>query len=412
MRLLVCMLMLWCSVGILSAQEKAPINGWEIKKDPPQDFKRKKQFIKEELDKFDAQTSKYYNIPQGRFYIGLKAGYGLPFLTVNRRNIEDFFGINDYFESVDGTKLNRTVVTTDAGGPRYGAYMGVRFNQFISMELDVSFNYYNSVLQGRYDSPHYYSELFTRTRDVSLNPQFVITTPNLKNFQLFGKFGLYFPAWVKATGNTIVNDQEGRWLKSILGVPGEGYADLLDVVAELLSEEVDGLGFLDEGFFNAIGYNMNLEAEVDIDFQPNIDNLGYTGGLGVMYHVSPLISLVAEAKGSGYNISTKGYQLELGELSLDLFGNRNVLVINKDGGLIDGETVIPKEDLAWLFEVNHTKEITEESNNILYNPETFDITKPSEKLSIRKSVFAMVFSVSVHINFDRKNKRNKNEEVN
>ena len=218
--------------------------------------------------------------------------------------------------------------------------------------------------------------------------------------------------YVDAKGTATIRDQEGRFIKSLIGIPGKGYLDLLDEVATLIGEEVDGLGFLDEGFFNAIGYDLRFNTEVDVDYKWNIDNIGFSGGLGVMWHVSPLISLVGEVKGVGYNMSTKGYQLEFGELELDLFGNRNVLVLDENGGILngpDGEVLITREELAWLYEVEHTKVITEESNNILYNPDTFNPSQPSEKHSIRQSFFAAMFNVSLHINFDRKTKRNKHE---
>ncbi|MEZ5009035.1 MAG: hypothetical protein R2753_12865 [Chitinophagales bacterium] len=398
------LLLLSTSISVFAQKEEhQPVNGWEWREDIPEEDKKEDR--KEMLKRLKEEQAKHFNVAQGKWYFGTRFGYGVPFLTVNRRNVEDYLGISDYFESDLGEISNRTIVTNDAGGLKTAIYGGYRFNQFVSTEIDLSFNYYNEVLQGRVESPTYNSELFTRGKSISINPQIVLYSPNMGNFTIFGKFGFYLPFYADAKGTAKIDDRDGTFIKSIASGSDANLLKIVDAVAELVGENVDGLGFLEDGFFNAIGYRFQYEADVDVDFRIDQQAIGYSGSIGVIYQISPLVSLFAEVKNGGYNITTKAYRSKAVDGTLDIFGNRNYVVLTSEGAVVDGSEVIPAEELNFLYNVNYEYSIDENSNNDVTNPNGIDPTKPTDRLALRRSTFDVSFNVSVQFNF--KGKKNK-----
>lgn len=380
--------------------QDAPVNGWELREEID------KKEVKENRDKFlknlQQEHAKHYNVAQGRWYIGLRGGYGIPFLTVNRRNIETYLGVSDYFESESGEISDKTVVTTDAKGFRSGVYFGFRINPYVAVELDVAFNTYQNTLQGRVESPDLNSELVTRGRDFNFSPQLVLMSPEVGNFTFFGKFGMSFPVFGYAKGNAFVEDYNGTFIKNIATKSDGQLLELLDAVATMLGESVGGLGFLDEGIFKAAGYKFTLDAEPYIGIRVNEHAIGYTTSLGFVYQINPLISILGEARVGGYNVTTKFYDLNQVNGSLDLLGIRDYAVFNNDGVVINGDQVIPREELRWLYEVNYHYKLDENSNNEKTNPDGIDPTKPSDRLGLRRSTFAASLNVSVQFNLKGK----------
>jgi hypothetical protein len=383
----------------LSAQD-APVNGWDLREDI------EKKEIKEQRNAFlkslQEEHSKHYNVAQGTWYIGARAGYGIPFLTVNRRNIETYLGVSDYFENAAGEILNRTVVTTDARGFRSAFYFGHKINPYLAVEMDVAYTTYTNTLQGRIVSPDYNSQLFSKGNDFSISPQVVLLSPEVGNFTFYGKFGFHFPAYAKANGTASIDDYNGTFLKSIAGKSEGNLLNIVDLVAETLGENVGGLGFLEDGFFKAIGYHFTLETDADIDFRLRGDAFGYTASLGVIYQINPLISVMGEIRNRGYNITTKSYELSNVNGSLDILGINDYLVFTDEGVLVEGNEFIPASELQWLYKVNYHYELDENSNNERTNPNGIDYTKPSDRLGLRRSTFATSFNVGIQFNLKGK----------
>ncbi len=379
-----------------SYAQDAPVNGWDLRE------KIEKKDIKDARNKFlkslQAEHSKHYNVPQGDWYIGARAGYGIPFLTVNRRSIESYLGVSDYFENAAGEISDKTVVTTDAAGFRSAFFFGHRINPYLAVEMDVAFTSYKSTLQGRIVSPDYTSQLFTKGRDFSLSPQVVLLSPEVGNFTFYGKFGFHFPAYASANADAKIEDYNGTFIKSISNNSQTNLFGILDLVAEALGENVGGLGFLEDGFFNAIGYRFNLETEGKVDFRLRPDALGYTASLGVIYQISPLVSIMGEIRNGGYNITTKSYELSNVNGTMDLLGIRDYLVFTDEGVVVQGNEFIPAEELQWLYKVNYHYALDEESNNERTNPNGLDYTKPSDRLGLRRSTYATSFNVCVQFN--------------
>lgn len=390
-----------------TSSKDAPVNGWELRE------KYDKKSAKEDRDKFlkglQDKHAQYFNVPQGKWYIGARAGYGIPFLTVNRRNIETYLGVSDYYENEAGEISDKTIVTNDAKGFRSAFFFGYRINPYLAVEMDLSFTSYANTLQGRVVSPDLTSELFTKGRDFSIMPQVVLISPEVGNFSFYGKFGFHLPVYGNASGNPYINDYNGTFLRGIASNSDLRFYNIADVIAEFLGENVAGLGFLDEGYFKAIGYHFEMDAVADIDFRVNQDAIGYTASIGTTYQLSPLVGLMAEIRIGGYNVTTKSYRLSNVDGRLDLNGIQNYLVLNDDGATFyDGE-FIPAEELAYFYQVNYHYELNENSNNAKTNPNGVDPTLPSDRLGLRRSTFATSINVGVQINFKGKKDKKENK---
>ncbi len=410
MRVLPLLIMMLCSVFLMQAQDKpkkqkkekpTPVNGWELKEELPAD-KRVKEVRQEKLMELKDKQSEHFNMPQGKWYFGLRGGWATPLLTVNRRNIEDYLGTSDYFENSLGEISNKTVVTNDGGGFKGAVYAGYQFNQFVSAEVDLSFNEHGESLQGRIESPLYNSELITRGRSIAINPSIVLSSPNLGNVKIFGKFGLYMPLWVDAKGVASIDDRNGTFLKSIATERTGNFIEIVDVLVQGLGANVDGLEFLEDGVFHALGYYYRYEGEADVDFRIDQHAIGFSGSLGLAYQISPLISILGEVKVGGNGITAKSYSVDNINARLDIAGERDVLVINEDGAILYGNQMIPAEELNWLFDVNYEYEIDETSNNSVTNPNGIDRSKPTDRVAIRRSIYDFGFNVSLQFNFKGK----------
>lgn len=381
--------------------KKNPVNGndWKEKIEDNEIRADRKAKLKELRD----VQAQYFNIPQGKWYFGTRMGYGIPFLTVNKRNIENYLGVSDYFESAEGSISNKTLVSNDAGGYKGALYFGYRFNQFISGEVDFSYNNYLNAIQGKIESPDYKSELYTQGKSISINPQFVLYSPNMGNFTLFGKFGFFLPLWVDAKGTAKIDDYDGTFIKSIAQGPDAGFITIADELAKLLGKNVEELQYLENGIFKAAGYHFSYSAETDVDFRIDKNVLGFSGSIGAIYQVSPLVSILAEVKAGGFNITTKGYQLSNIDGRLDINGIDDYLVLTSDGAVVNGVKTISAEQLNWLTNVNYEYQIDENSNNYVTNPKGFEQTKATDRLALRRSSMDLSFNVSLQFNFAGKN---------
>lgn len=389
-------------------KEKTPaVNGWEWREDTltnKEARKNRKEFLQEMAD----DNAKHFPMPQGKWYFGFNGGFGTPLLTVNRRNVESYLGNSDYFENALGEQSNRTVVTNDGGGFKASIYGGYRFNQFIRMEAELYFSRSLSSLQGRVVSPLYNSELTTKNKYIALNPQIVLNTPQLGRWSIFGKFGVYLPIVGNGTGKVTIDDRNGTFLKSIAQGSDKSLINLIDVLATTIGESVEELQFLEDGVFQALGYRYQFEADANVDLRLDRRSIGFSGAVGVNYELSKLITLTAEARIGGFSATTKAYSLENIQGSLDISGNKDFVVFSDDGAVVEGGRDIPAQQLTWLYNVDYSYDLDENSNNPDLNPDGFNNTQPTDRLGLRRSVYDASINIGIQFNFQRNKSKNKN----
>lgn len=382
-------------------EKTEPIDGWTVKEyHTKQELKEIRRTKWREMEEWERE---HFTTPGGRWYFGIRAGYTVPYLTIQNKPPEKYLGSSDLFIGDDGDILNRGLYSANAGGARFGVFAGYMFNQYIGVEADFGFNYYRRIVLGRNNTPTYKSELVTWSRDMSFMPQLVFNTPNIRNFYFYAKVGFFIPFWGGTSGEAFVDDIDGTFLKDLAGQPVSGFLTLADIIAQELGMTVDELAFLEDGLLPALGYHVTLDADVEIDLRPDADVFGFTGTLGGRLQISELVSLMTEFRVAGYNISTKRTTVANLDLRGSLLGNPDFIVLNEEGGFVNGVPV-PKENLEFLLVTDYRYELTEASNHADYNPNGLDPTKPSEQLADRKSAYGFTMSVGIQFNFGGKKK--------
>lgn len=377
------------------------VNGWDLKEyHTPKELK---EIRKEKFREMERWEDEHFTTPKGRWYFGVRGGWTIPYLTIQNSSPKTYLGTSDLFISGDGDVLNKGIYSSNSGGMRVGLFAGYMFNQYIGLEADFGFNYYHKLYLGRINTPTYKSGLQTWSRDLSFMPQVVFNTPNIRNFYFYAKVGLFIPYWCGTTGKAYVDDYSGKFIKDLAGTPTSGLITLVDLIAQELGENVDGLGFLDEGVFNALGYHVKLDADVEIELRPDVDAVGFTATLGGRYQITPLLSLCTEFRVAGYNISTKTTTIEKLALTGELLGNPEFIVLTESGGTVSGNPV-PADELAFLLVTNYEYELTENSNNPQYNPNGIDPTRPGDELANRNSANGFTISVGMQFNFGGRKK--------
>jgi hypothetical protein len=385
-----------------------PIDGWAMKKyHTPAELK---EIRKAKWEEMEAWEQEHFKAPRGRWYFGVRGGYTIPYLTIQNRAPVEYLGTSDLFIGDDGDLLNRGIYSANAGGARFGVYAGYMFNQFIGLEADFGFNYYKKIVLGRNNTPSYKSELVTWSRDLSFMPQLVFNTPNIRNFYFYAKVGFFIPYWGGTSGEAYVDDYSGKFLRDLAGQPVSGTFTLIDLLAMELGETVPGLGFLEDGIFQALGYHVRLNTDVEIDLRPDVDALGFTATLGGRLQINEVIGLTTEFRVAGYNISTDKSTLKDLRVEGELLGNPDFLLITNDGATVNGNEV-PVEELEFLIVTDYVYELTEESNHPVYNPNGVDPTRPSQQLATRNSANGFTISVGMQFNFGgrKKNDSPKNQ---
>lgn len=399
MRLLLLLILVFFqfqAIGQDEPTEQEPIDGWAIK-----EYKSKKELKEMRQEKWKelrVWEDEHFVTPKGKLYFGLRGGYTFPYLTIFNRSPEAYLGTSDLFIGVDGDLLNRGIYNANAGGFRIGANIGYMFNQYIGFEADLGYNRYKDIVLGRNNTPNYKSELVTYSQDLSFWPQVVFVTPNIRNFYFYAKVGMFIPFWGGTEGDAFVQDTEGTFLKELLGSPTSGVLTIADIVAEALGENIDGLGFLEDGVLNALGYRVDLDAHVDITLRPALDAVGFTATLGGRYQITPVISLMAEFRVAGYNISTLQTVITDLDLRAQLLGDPEFILLTENGGTVQGQPV-DAEILEFLITTDYVYELTETSNNAQTNPDGVDPTKPAEELATRNSANGFTMSMGLQFNF-------------
>ena len=386
-----------------SKEKVEPIDGWTIKEDHTK--AELKQIRKDKWNELAAWEDEHFKTPKGRWYFGIRGGYTIPFLTIQNSSPVSYLGTSDLFIGDDGHILNRGIYSANSRGTRYGINAGYMFNNYIGLEADIGYNHYNKITLGRNNTPTYKSELQTWSNDLSFMPQLVFNTPNIRNFYFYAKVGFFLPFWGGTKGHAYVDDYSGQFVKDIAGSPASGFITLADLIAQELGETVEGLGFLEEGVFIALGYHLELDTDINIKLRPDADILGFTATLGGRYQINSVVSLTTELRVAGYNISTLQTTLKDLELTASLLGNRDFIVLTDEGGTIGGTPIDP-EQLQFLLITDYVYELTQDSNHPTYNPNGQDPTKPANELADRKSTMGFTMSVGMQFNFGGR-KKNK-----
>lgn len=364
-------------------------------------WKQLKAQQKEKFNEFLEWQKQHLNVSDSRYSLMFSIGYGWPVINQRVEAPYPFLGSGILEQKADGSLTQRGIYTSDGKGFRTMIRNRFMFNPFAGMELGIGLEYYDEVPNGRIKSPTYKSNIISRSYAVTVTPQLVMSSPNLRNFYVYGRIGAYLPIWGGSRSEISVTDQRGTLIRAFLD------ADLQTLIdfGELLLDYEEILGIL--------GYKADLAADVKVDFYKNPTVIGFQTAVGFRYQLTKKWGVVMEYFHGGYAPFLKNSQIEKLDLVVELFGSE-VLVLNENGGLLQlpggASSEIDPAFLASTLNVNYHTSLDQNSNNQSLNPAGFDPGKPGDELTDKRLTYSHGFFIGIQYNLPGRAERGKRDE--
>lgn len=357
--------------------------------------------------------------PTGKgWFITTSAGYGIPFLTTNKKSPLREIGEGSW-EQTPTTLSRKALFGTNGGGFAFNFGWGHMFNKHIGIEilhtfawhpesLDAKINTVGSpVVLGSLDlgTPSYYATQKTSTFAMYVSPHLVMRWDNGKRFGITGKAGLVVPIFGNTVSRAAIDDKSGRLLQTLNGIPpvlGIPIINMtLNATAKTSYKPTVGIS-------TSIGFDVKLSKNIWLYAETRIQ--AYTIKLvqTVMHQFSMKTDLVL----GGVTIPTSLADNLIKELSAGILS-----LASLTGGLplnVNNASEAPK----FLTHYNYVDEITAESNTARYGfkslvggPLNFtgkpqvDLDKPMDEPGQKFNTSTLYFNLGLRINFDRWSKK-------
>jgi opacity protein-like surface antigen len=322
--------------------------------------------------------------PLGKdWYITVSGGYGIPFLSTNKRSPLKEIGDKDWYQK-NGELSVKPLFGTNGGGFAMNVGWGHMFNKNIGIDVTHTFAWHPEKLDARIDLDTYYASQKTGTFGIYISPHLIMRWENGKRFGMTGKAGLVLPVFGKTQSRAYILDKQGRIIETLAGYP-------------IIPLAIPGL----------IGLEIELIAKASTSYHPTV---GVSAAIGFDVKLSERVTLFAEARVQAYTVKLK-------ETIFDEFqqtSSINVLGIKIPAP--DGLLVIPSnvssaaEAPKFLTHYVYRDEITEESNTARYgfkeivnlNPNIpeVDINQPMEEPGQKFNASTLYFNAGLRIDFD------------
>lgn len=322
--------------------------------------------------------------PLGKdWYVTFSAGYGMPFLSTNKRSPLKEIGDKDWYQK-NGELSVKPLFGTNGGGFAFNLGWGHMFNKYIGIDVLHTVAWHPEQLDARIDLDTYYATQKTGTLGIYISPHLIMRWDNGKRFGITGKAGLVLPIFGQTQSRAYILDKQGRIIETLGGYP-------------VIPLAIPGL----------IGLEIELSANAHTSYKPTV---GVSASIGFDVKLSKRVTLFAEARVQAYTITLK-------ETIFDEF--RQTSSINVLGIKIpapDGLLVIPSnvnsaaEAPEFLKHYVYKSEITKESNTARYgfkeiinldpNIPEVDINKPMDEPGQKFNASTMYFNAGLRIDFD------------
>lgn len=287
-----------------------------------------------------------------KFYIETSGGYGFALVSDDLGSTNDLIGITDRLIRPDSSISISPVHGTQGPGWQFGLNFGYMFHPNIGVELQATYLKSNSYLLGRNNTPTYQAEHTVVGQRVDLIPQLVFNFSFKEKWSVYSKSGLVIPVWGKSMSSVTVDDQEGRLVQEVLGIPNP------DTHA-----------------------SVRIKASTYGKF-----SYGFQTRLGVGYSILDWLHVFAETKFMALSIRSKEDRID--ELNITLF--------NSNGG---NPYIVTEDDLTEIdLRTIYVSELTENSNNPMVNNNS-DPNRPMEELNKRDNFnqLAILFGLRFYI---------------
>jgi hypothetical protein len=355
--------------------------------------------------------------PLGKdWYVTVSAGYGIPFITTNKKSPLKEIGEGDWQQS-PGALSRKSMFGTNGGGFAFNFGWGHMFNKHIGIDVLHTFAWHpesldariNTTSEGPLGTSSYYATQKTSTFGMYISPHLVMRWDNGKRFGITGKAGLVAPIFGNTTSRANIDDNSGRLLQTLNGIP-----------------PIIGIPFI----------HMTLDAVAKTSYKPT---LGVSTSIGFDVKLSKRVWMYAEARIQAYTIKLvqtvmnefkMQTSLKLGETEIPL-SIADDLIKDISGGLLSLASLtggLPlninsaAEAPKFLTHYNYVDEITEESNTARYGTRSLiagplnltglppvDLDKPMDEPGQKFNTSTMYFNLGLRVDFDLWDKKRKDK---
>jgi hypothetical protein len=322
--------------------------------------------------------------PLGKdWYLIVSAGYGIPFLSTNKRSPLKEIGDKDWFQH--GNQLSvKPLFGTNGGGFAVNIGTGHMFNKNIGIDVMGTIAWHPEQLDARIDLDTYYASQKTGTFGLYISPHLIMRWDNGKRFGMTGRAGLVVPVFGNTVTRAYINDKQGRIIETLAGYP-------------ILPLNLPGL----------FGLEIELIGKAKTSYYPTV---GVSASIGFDVKLSKQITLFAEARVQAYTIRLK--ETIFDEFKQTSYLNVLGIKIPAPEGLLVLPSNVPDVSKAPEFLIHYVyrKEITEESNTARYgfkeivnldpNKPEVDINKPMDEPGQKFNASTLYFNAGLRIDFD------------
>lgn len=326
--------------------------------------------------------------PLGKnWYVTASAGYGMPFMSTNKRSPLKEIGDKDWYQHYGDLSV-KSLFGTNGGGFAANINWGHMFNEHIGIDVMQTVAWHPERLDARIDlkqkvlgmDASYYATEKTSTLAFYLSPHLVMRWNNGKRFGLTGKAGIVIPFSGITSSRAYILDKQGRVLQTLTGLP------------------VLPLPFV----------KTELTARAKTAYNPS---MGVSASIGFDVKLTSRVTLFAEARVQAYTIELKETTFE--EFSLKASINLLGIDIPIPNGTLPIPTQIDNVGEAPEFLVHYVyrDEITPESNTARYGKslDDIDLNKPMDEPGQRFNASTLYFNAGVRIDFDLWNKKREDK---
>lgn len=363
--------------------------------------------------------------PLGKdWYITVSGGYGIPFITTNKKSPLKEIGEGDWQQS-PGALSRKPLFGTNGGGFAFNISAGHMFNKNIGVDLMYTAAWHPESLNSRINTvgsplmlgslnlgtPSYYATQKTSTFAMYISPHLVMKWDNGKRFGITGRAGLVMPIFGNTVSRASIDDKSGRLLQTLNGIP-----------------PILGIPLI----------HMTLNAKAKTSYQPTV---GVSTSIGFDVKLSDRVWLYAEARIQAYTIKLikivmtefqMKTNLKLGDIEIPT-SIADDLIKDISGGLLSLASLtggLPlninsaEEAPIFLTQYNYVDEITEESNTARYGTksliggplnftglEAVDLNKPMDEPGQKFNISTLYFNLGMKVDFDLWDKKRKEKAI-
>lgn len=345
--------------------------------------------------------------PEGKgWYINVSGGYGIPFLSTNRRSPLKEIGDKDWYQRAGDLSV-KPLFGTNGGGFAVNIGWGHMFNKHIGIDVTHTLAWHPEKLNARIDLSTYYATQKTGTFGIYISPHLIMRWDNGKRFGITGKAGLVLPIFGKTTTRAYILDKQGRIIETLAGLP-------------ILPLSIPGL----------LGLEIEIVGKAHTSYKPTV---GVSASIGFDVKLSQRVTLFTEIRVQAYTITLK-------ETIFDEFKQTskiNVLGIKLPApeGLLAIPSNVANVDEApeFLKHYVYRGEITEESNTARYGTRslfttdgigglirgltgqngvpTIDADKPMDEPGQKFNASTLYFNAGLRIDFNFWDKKREDKRL-